>query len=360
MKVRLIDICQPKQWQTISTDRLLQYGYPVYGANGVIGYYDKYNHANPTVMITCRGATCGTINISEPFSYINGNAMCLDNLSKDVLIKYLYYQLVNYDFNQVISGSAQPQITREGLGKVWLSIHSLDEQKTIADNLKKIENVIEKRKLQLEKLDLFVKSKFSEMFGDMQKNVAVSTVANVAGGFSFKSQDIVDNGVRLLQISNVALNDVSWEVSNYLPRSYLGKYSTFSLQKNDIIMALTRPIIQSLGNVKTCIIKDVDIPSLLNQRVARIKAINCNYIFLFYCFMTDAFTQYVIDSCSGCSQPNMSTKAIEKYMIPKADVTLQNEFAAFVEQTDSVKLSIKHSLNKLETLKKALMQKYFG
>ena len=88
---KLCELCNPKQWKTISSNKLIDDGYPVYGANGVIGYYNEYNHENRTILITCRGATCGTINICEPFSYVNGNAMALDDLSPDIELKYLFY-----------------------------------------------------------------------------------------------------------------------------------------------------------------------------------------------------------------------------------------------------------------------------
>ena len=58
----LVDICNPKQWKTIPKSELIEDGeFPVYGANGIIGRYNKYNHEKPTVLITCRGATCGNI-----------------------------------------------------------------------------------------------------------------------------------------------------------------------------------------------------------------------------------------------------------------------------------------------------------
>ncbi|MFM9100712.1 MAG: restriction endonuclease subunit S [Cyanobium sp.] len=63
---KLVDICNPKQWPTISSKQLLGTGYPVFGANGLIGYFDRFNHPDPTVLATCRGATCGTVNISPP------------------------------------------------------------------------------------------------------------------------------------------------------------------------------------------------------------------------------------------------------------------------------------------------------
>lgn len=125
---KLTDVCSPKQWKTIASKDLLEEGYPVYGANGIIGYTDKYNHVEPTVLITCRGATCGSINVSERYSYINGNAMCLDNLSAELNYKFVEYYLRYFNFSGVITGSAQPQITIEGLRQVNISIPEMVEQ----------------------------------------------------------------------------------------------------------------------------------------------------------------------------------------------------------------------------------------
>lgn len=77
---------QPK---TISTKEMVENGaHPVFGANGIIGKYDKYNHEEPQLLITCRGATCGSVNISEPKSWINGNAMVVR--SKDNSIDFRF------------------------------------------------------------------------------------------------------------------------------------------------------------------------------------------------------------------------------------------------------------------------------
>ena len=169
-KIKLTDICNPKQWKTIPTSELLEDGYPVYGANGIIGYYSEFNHKNPVITVTCRGATCGTINITVPKSYVTGNAMCLDDVRSDIYMEYLYYCLKHYNFNNVISGSAQPQITRQGMEKIYVTIGSHNEQMDIVDKLKKVENVIGLKKQELKQLDTFVKFRFVELFGDPIKN----------------------------------------------------------------------------------------------------------------------------------------------------------------------------------------------
>ena len=161
-KVNLLDICNPKQWKTLSTNELRADGkYNVYGANGIIGKYNDYNHENPTVLITCRGATCGNIHLSKPFSYINGNAMALDNLDETKCIKeYLYYYLKGIDLSNAISGSAQPQITIQGLKKINVNLYEIGKQQQIVDILSKIESLINYKKIEISNLNKLIKSQF--------------------------------------------------------------------------------------------------------------------------------------------------------------------------------------------------------
>jgi type I restriction enzyme S subunit len=135
----LFELCTPKQWKTISKQDLLPSGYTVYGANGVIGFYDEYTHEEPTLMITCRGASCGNIHVSGSFSYINGNAMTLDNLAVDACrIGYLKYFLINRGLADVITGTAQPQITQENLKIVHVDLAPYNEQNRIVEKLEEL------------------------------------------------------------------------------------------------------------------------------------------------------------------------------------------------------------------------------
>ena len=179
------------------------------------------------------------------------------------------------------------------------------------------------------------------MFGNTKNKVAVGEKCNVTGGYSFKSGDISNDGeIKILQIGNVYLDNVNWDTTNYLPEGYDEKYSRFLLNEGDVVVALTRPIIQSLGNVKACIVKSSDLPCLLNQRVGRIVPKEDKSVlleFIYGCLMTDDFTRYV-ESCSiGCSQPNISTKDIESYLIPNATYEEQAEYVEFKKLTDKSK-----------------------
>ncbi|WP_237581322.1 restriction endonuclease subunit S [Escherichia albertii] len=154
----LKDMVYPKQWKTISVKDLTPSGYTVYGANGKIGFYSEYTHENPTIMLTCRGATCGNIHISEPFSYINGNAMALDNQPINLLgLHFLKYALQARGLEDTISGSAQPQITRQGLEKVQVPLPPLAEQKIIAEKLDTLLAQVDSTKARLEQIPQILK-----------------------------------------------------------------------------------------------------------------------------------------------------------------------------------------------------------
>lgn len=114
--VPLTRACSPRQWPTISVKDLTGRGYPVFGANGIIGYHDSYNHEHPTVAITCRGATCGTVNLTPEKCYITGNSMALDSLDAEIVTEeFLFWNLVARGLSDTITGAAQPQITRANL-----------------------------------------------------------------------------------------------------------------------------------------------------------------------------------------------------------------------------------------------------
>ena len=131
---KLGDVCELYQPKTISSKEMVDDGkYPVFGANGIIGKYDKYNHEEPQLLITCRGATCGTINISEPKSWINGNAMVVRPKDNSLSLKFIEYLFLGgIDISKTITGAAQPQITRQTLSPVLISYpSSIQEQQRI-------------------------------------------------------------------------------------------------------------------------------------------------------------------------------------------------------------------------------------
>jgi len=130
---QLAEVAEMYQPKTISANELIENGeYVVYGANGVIGRYDKFNHSDSEVLITCRGATCGTVNRSQPLAWITGNAMVVKPLNNIATKDFLhYYFKFVADFSSVITGAAQPQITRQTLSRLMIQLPKLENQNKI-------------------------------------------------------------------------------------------------------------------------------------------------------------------------------------------------------------------------------------
>ncbi len=357
-KVKLVDICSPKQWKTIPTSQLKSEGYPVYGANGVIGYFSDYNHEEPTILITCRGATCGSINVCKEFSYVNGNAMSLDNLSRNVDLSFLKYQLENFDFSSVISGSAQPQITREGLQKVVLILFDLQEQKAIAEKLDKVSILIEKRKQQLSLLDTLVKSKFVEMFGGISKQnwVKLCDCCNLITDGTHQPPKFQRNGIPFLFVSNLSNNEINYNTSKFISEStYLELIKRTPIDVGDILLS----IVGSYGHPAIVKVKK---KFCFQRHIAYMKPNieKINGFYLHSALMSQYLQEQIEGKVKGVAQKTLNLAEVKTLRLPLPSLDLQNPFADFAEKTEELKAKIKQSLAALELLKKSLMQKYFG
>ena len=140
----IANLYQPK---TISGDELVKKGkYFVYGANGIIGKYNEYNHKENQIAIACRGASCGVVTMTLPYSWITGNAMVVEPSEKFPYKEFIYQMLVTKNVSYLNTGSAQPQLTRENLQNYSFKIKNKDyikyfenDAKVIRDKLISIE-----------------------------------------------------------------------------------------------------------------------------------------------------------------------------------------------------------------------------
>lgn len=185
--VELSEICELYQPQTISASEFKENGaFKVFGANGVIGYYDKYNHEDPEVLITCRGATCGTINLSEPKSWITGNAMVAKPIDGRLNKMFLYDLLKTTDLSSVITGAAQPQITRASLSPFKIPLPPVVIQEEIVNKIKALERIISGAKQVVEnyKAQIDIKSEW-EM-------VELGKIIKLSSGRGLTQQNMIE------------------------------------------------------------------------------------------------------------------------------------------------------------------------
>ena len=162
---KLKDIANVYQPQNLSQNNFQKKGYPVYGANGVIGYYKDFNHSNMEIAVACRGNTCGRVNLTEPKSWITSNAMVvniIDKMEIEFYFLYQYLRIINY--SNVISGSGQPQITRKNMNSVELLVPNYIEQQKIGNLFRRFDDFIEKQSDKVELLKERKKGFLQKMF----------------------------------------------------------------------------------------------------------------------------------------------------------------------------------------------------
>lgn len=282
-----------------------------------------------------------------------------------VLPDYFYYLFSAKDWtkgtNRAVMGTTLNKAT---LGAVSITVPPIDEQRKIAAILDKVSDLIAKRRQQLDKLDEMVKARFVEIFGEPDENPKhwqedeLSHHLKVIGGYAFKSDGFTDEGIPVLRIGNInsghflPVNMVYWPDDLALAR-----YKVFH---GDLVMSLTGTVGKDdYGNV--CILgADYD-EYYLNQRNAKLsieRSLNKCYFSELLKF--PRIKKRLTGISRGIRQANISNKDILTLRVPMPPIELQEQFAAFVEQTEKTKIIISHSLEKLETLKKALMQEYFG
>lgn len=285
--------------------------------------------------------------------------------NKDLITsKYAFYYLSSQSFLRQIPNITkksvnQASFTVSALKELVFPLMSIEKQKKITVDLDKVSNLISLRKQQLSKLDELVKSRFIEMFGDPVNNskglpeLTLPELGEFGRGVSKhrprNDPKLLGGKYPLIQTGEVANSEL------YIT-SYENTYSELGLKQSKMWQAGTLCITIAANIAKTAILTfDACFP----DSVVGFKANDrTNNIFIHYWF---SFFQAILEAqAPESAQKNINLKILSELKIIVPPIEQQNEFVAFVEQTDKSKFEIQKSLEKLETLKKALMQKYFG
>ena len=147
---------------------------------------------------------------------------------------------------------------------------------------------------------------------------------------------------------------IDWSACKHWPQ--ITGYEDYILRPNDIVIALDRPWISN--GFKIAMVDREHLPALLIQRTARIRAVDINQHYLMQSLLLGRFDKHC--NITGSLVPHISPKDIKSYSVMIPPIELQNQFATFVERVDQQKQTVQQSLEKLELMKKALMQEYFG
>ncbi|MBQ7895186.1 MAG: restriction endonuclease subunit S [Oscillospiraceae bacterium] len=287
------------------------------------------------------------------------NLVCSDKINNE----YLYYFLKGKTeyLNSLGRGATFKEISKSIVENIEIPLPDIGEQKRIANLFNKIYNLINLYKQQLVKLEELIKSRFIEMFGDMTlggNQVYLEDISDfvTVGIANSATHAYADSGIVILRNQNIKENYLDENDLLYIKPEFAKKYGSKQLVENDILVIRTGyPGVACLvpKNYEGCQTFTTLIVRLKDSSLAHANYV-CHYINSSY------GKDYVEQSKVGVAQQNFGAKALAKMPIVVPPMELQEQFTAFVEQTDKSKLAIQQSLDKLETLKKSLMQKYFG
>ena len=339
--------------------------------------YDKPEYVKITNSIkTCKkediliaryGASVGKILTGLDGAY-NVAIMKIIPNEKILLKKYLFYFLNSNLFQNHIlnvgSRAAQAGFNKGDLNGINIQIHSVEDQEKIIYQLENLDNLIDIRKMEIEKFNNLIKSQFVEMFGDININShnyqeeKLSNHLKIIGGYAFKSKNFKNKGIPVLRIGNINTGFfVSKNLMFYDDNPNLENYAIYP---GDVVISLTGTVGKDdYGNV--CIVGNEYDKYYLNQRNAKLELNNTvNSRYITYAFRIPEIKKRLTTVSRGVRQANISNKDIENLVIPIPPIDLQNKFADIVKQIDKQKFEFENSLKKLEELKNSLMQEYFG
>ncbi len=368
------ETCEMYQPKTISGKEMVADGaYPVYGANGVIGRYSQFNHEEPQLLITCRGATCGSVNISAPRSWVTGNAMVVRPKNGSIEMRFLEYLFRGgIEISKAVTGTAQPQITRTNLAPLEISFpESIAEQQRIVRVLDEASVYLATAKgnaeRNLQNARAVFESRLQSVFtrrGPGWKATTLGEEIDLRVGFAFKSTQYTndDAGIRLLRGDNIIQGCLRWDDVKRWPANDTEDFERYQLEEGDVVLAMDRPWVKA--GLKHATISADDLPCLLVQRTARLRGgANLDNRFLKLLIGSAAFTSHILGVQTGSGVPHISGQQIKDFKFARPPVAEQRRVAVNLEslreETQCLAQLYERKLAALEALKKSLLHHAF-
>ena len=352
------------------------YGLPFYQGNADFG------KIHPKTRIWCsepvKKAEAGDILISvrAPIGAMNiANEKCCIGRGVAALTpkeecdkKYLYYALESKVKELMLqgTGSTFKAINKKILEQTHIPKYDIDKQRYVAHILGKVDLLIDKKQQQIEKISELVKSRFIEMFGDPDVNnkgwniYRMEQLCEVGSSKRIYQNEQSIRGIPFLRVSDLVnrIDTGSKECDLYISRERFEK-----LKEQGLTPASGDILLTARGTLGRCyIIQDGDEFYFQDGMITWLSKFDTKItpLYITYLFEMSGFRKQIVSLQSGSIVAYLSISMTKKLDVMVPPIELQNQFADFVAQTDKSKLAVQKSLDELETLKKSLMQEYFG
>lgn len=361
---KLGDVCNKAASNIAQKDLIGREGiYPIYGASGFITNVDFYQQENPYIAVVKDGAGVGRVMKLPAKSSVIGTMQYIIP-HENIDVSYLAYAMENMNLSRYYTGATIPHIYFKDYQKEELPVPSLDEQRRVAAVLDKVTDLIAQRRAQLDKLDLLVKSRFVEMFGDPIDNshswdtIKLKDIGTCKNGMNFHTDDF---GVKIHCLGVADFKDYSFiGGTSQLSVISLNERPTeeYLLKNNDIVF------VRSNGNKalvgRSVLVYPGTTPTTFSGFCIRfrLQSESIRPVYLLRVLKTDSVRKKLVGR--GANIQNLNQKLLLELSIPVPPLELQDSFENFEKRIVQLRAPVSQSLNRLEMLKNSLMQQYFG
>lgn len=289
-----------------------------------------------------------------------------DSIDKDYLFYFMPIALKRIE--EKTPFVTVKHLSAKELNKIEIPILPLEEQRKIAETLSKVDELIAFRDRQLAKLDELVKARFVEMFGNpientmnWPKKLLRDITTKIGSGATPKGgrESYPNAGVSLIRSMNVYDGQFLYKDLAHLTDEQATQLNGVTVEAEDVLVNITGASV-----ARSCVVPKDVLPARVNQHVAIVRCNRelLNPIFTNKMFINNEFKKALlsIGESGGATRQAITKKQLEELSVVVPPLSIQNEFFTFSECVDQQKQTVQQSLEKLELLKKALMQEYFG
>jgi len=364
------DVCVLKRGYDLPTHARSAGDFPLYSANGVTDYIDQYKVDGPGV-VTGRSGTIGKVHFVEGDYWPLNTALYVQKFNGNHP-RFIKYFLENFDLTRFASGAAVPTLNRNSLSAELVCVpDSVDEQKRIVEKLDalltRIDTAIEHLQESVTLADALSQNGLDVYFAELTETnpeLTLSKLADFISGYAFKSGDFTsESGIKPIKITNVGVNEFSENAEEFLPANYETEYQRFAAKTNDIVIALTRPIIN--GGLKVCRVPEAYSGALVNQRVAAITSHNKHVLDFIYLYLQSSRTKnYVLEKSKSLNQPNLSITDLKNLTLPlpvndEAIAKAVADCNALISKARKSKAEISEKITMMQQLKASILDSAF-
>lgn len=333
-----------------TTYKIVPRGYFAYNPSRInVGSIDWQNYEDKVIV--------------SPLYVVFGVSKYID---QQYLLHYFKSDKMLTLIKEYATGSVRDNLKLSSLEEFPIKLRPIDEQRKIAAILDKIGDLISKRRQQLDKLDEMIKARFMEIFGDPETNtknwrvLPMSKICSVGSSKRIYQSEQSSSGVPFWRISDLTSLITTGTVT---PELYIPEERYKELKTQGQVPAPGDILITSRGTLGQCyIVKVNDRFYFQDGMISWLSGYmdGVTPLYISYLFTMPGFRKQIDSMQAGSTVAYLSITMIKKLKVMLPDIESQQQFASFVSKTEKTKITISRSLEKLETLKKALMQEYFG